>query len=180
MSAEDDYTDSKTTHTEEAAAERITHVLGSFVQTRSYEFYEVRTSMTEEGHTLHRGSLEGATNYMAKMGYVVAQRKQPLYLCRVQVIDVVKPEPMDMIGAFRDTLQQALVHGMHTMELPADMDYAHLKDMLSVIESCEQSSSSKMSPSKLGRWLGWAQACVVAANIGLTMEDMKEINKKRS
>lgn len=32
------------------------------------------------------------------------------------------------------------------------------------------------SAAKVGRWLGWAQCAVVAAGIGLTLDDMKQIN----
>ena len=38
--------------------------------------------------------------------------------------------------------------------------------------------TTPMEPDKLGRWLGWIRACVVMANIGMTLEDMKKINEK--
>lgn len=38
--------------------------------------------------------------------------------------------------------------------------------------------SPDFSEAKLGRWLGWAQAAVVAANIGVTLDDVKALNKR--
>ncbi|WP_239591355.1 hypothetical protein [Mycolicibacterium tusciae] len=35
-----------------------------------------------------------------------------------------------------------------------------------------------MAGTKLGRWLGWAQCAVVAANVGLSLDDMKAINQR--
>ena len=49
-------------------------------------------------------------------------------------------------------------------------DYWHLQDMV------ERAQSGEFSEAKLGRWLGWMQCAVVAADIGLTLEDMKQIN----
>lgn len=51
-----------------------------------------------------------------------------------------------------------------------ELGLAHLRSMY------ERAASSDFSEAKLGRWLGWAQCAVVAAAIGLTLEDMKEIN----
>lgn len=47
----------------------------------------------------------------------------------------------------------------------------HLLDMQARI-------TDEHSPAKLGRWLGWAQAALVAANVGVTLDDMKAINKR--
>ncbi|SLJ67445.1 Uncharacterised protein [Mycobacteroides abscessus subsp. abscessus] len=38
--------------------------------------------------------------------------------------------------------------------------------------------AQNMEGSKLGRWLGWAQCAVVAAGVGLTLDDMKTINQR--
>ncbi len=40
-----------------------------------------------------------------------------------------------------------------------------------------QDSEKGFSEGKLGRWLGWAQASVVAMGLA-SLEDMKEINKR--
>ena len=42
--------------------------------------------------------------------------------------------------------------------------------MLEIVEK------SDFSEAKLGRWLGWAQCAVVAANVGITLADMKALN----
>lgn len=59
-------------------------------------------------------------------------------------------------------------------EIP-EVNYWHLQDM------CEQilREPQRFSEAKLGRWLGWAQACVVAGGYG-TLHDMKAINKRNS
>jgi hypothetical protein len=47
----------------------------------------------------------------------------------------------------------------------------HLRSMY------QQAQAGDFSDAKLGRWLGWAQCAVVAARIGLTLDDMKDINR---
>lgn len=77
---------------------------------------------------------------------------------------------MDQKAAFRETLIAASDLGMPALPgSPLGLD--HLLDMYTKI--CE----GDFSEDKLGRWLGWAQCAVVAADIGLTMDDMREINK---
>ena len=80
---------------------------------------------------------------------------------------------MNMIEAAKETLAKAEAAGMDilTSDIP-ELDYPHLQLMLSRMQVNE------MSEAKIGRWLGWMQAAVVAADIGLGLEDMKEINKK--
>lgn len=56
------------------------------------------------------------------------------------------------------------------------MTIEHAEDMLARIEEAEE-TGDRFSEAKLGRWLGWVQAAAVAAGVGMTLEDMKEINK---
>lgn len=81
---------------------------------------------------------------------------------------------MDMKAAFKETVMLATEQGMHN--LPAvdpSLGFGHLVDMLQVVEE------EDFSEGKLGRWLGWAQAAVVAAGVA-TLEEMKAINVKHS
>lgn len=75
---------------------------------------------------------------------------------------------MNQLAAFADTVALAERRGMS--EHGCELGLAHLRSMY------ERAASSDFSEAKLGRWLGWAQCAVVAAAIGLTLEDMKEIN----
>lgn len=52
----------------------------------------------------------------------------------------------------------------------SDLGLYHLMQMRIRVQS--------MAGSKLGRWLGWAQCAVVAAGVGLTLDDMKAINQR--
>ncbi|MBB3752672.1 hypothetical protein FHT44_005184 [Mycolicibacterium sp. BK634] len=80
---------------------------------------------------------------------------------------------MDQLAAFRDTIALARFHDMP--EKPGStVGFAHLRSMLDIAESGE------FSESKLGRWLGWAQCAVVAADIGVVLDDMKYINRAHS
>ncbi len=67
---------------------------------------------------------------------------------------------MNQLAAFRDTLALAEDRGMP--EHGGELGLAHLRSMY------KRAETSNFSPSKLGRWLGWAQCAVVAAAIGLT------------
>lgn len=80
---------------------------------------------------------------------------------------------MNMIGAAEKTMELAKAHDMELLssDIP-ELDFPHLQEML------EKMKDGDMSPTKLGRWLGWMQAAVVAAQIGITLEDMKNINKQ--
>lgn len=77
---------------------------------------------------------------------------------------------MNQLAAFDDTLALAAERGMP--EYGGELGLAHLRSMF------EQAVASNFSDAKLGRWLGWAQCAVVAAAIGLTLDDMKEINRR--
>lgn len=76
---------------------------------------------------------------------------------------------MNQLQAFRDTVALAEQQGMP--ELPgSDLGLDHLRRMAAVLEE------ASFSPAKLGRWLGWAQCAVVAAGVGVTLDDMKTLN----
>lgn len=80
---------------------------------------------------------------------------------------------MNMLGAAMDTFRIAQKNKMWEKDknLPASMQFAHLDEMY------ETMNSEDFSEGKLGRWLGWMQACVVAAGCA-TLEEMKELNKR--
>jgi hypothetical protein len=81
---------------------------------------------------------------------------------------------MDMTQAFRDTL--ALAEGRGMADLMANdpsLQFGHLQNMLETIEA------EGIEGEKLGRWLGWAQAAVVAAGLA-TLDEMKDINVRNS
>lgn len=79
---------------------------------------------------------------------------------------------MNQREAFRETILLAEIAGMSdhdTMEL----GLPHMRSMYARI-------TDDFSDGKLGRWLGWAQCALVAANVGVTLDDMKSLNKKWS
>ncbi|WP_078293583.1 hypothetical protein [Mycobacterium sp. D16R24] len=71
--------------------------------------------------------------------------------------------------AFADTVFLASQHGM-PLSPDSDLGLHHLMQM--------RIRAQNMAGSKLGRWLGWAQCAVVAAGVGLTLDDMKAINQR--
>ena len=75
---------------------------------------------------------------------------------------------MDQLALFQATITLAKQHGM-----PADPGSPLGLDHLS--EMCRQAEGFD-DQAKIGRWLGWAQCAVVAASLGLTLEDMKALN----
>lgn len=80
---------------------------------------------------------------------------------------------MNMKAALLDTLSLAHNREMFTKETVHELSYAHLLDMhMRVLQD-------EFSEAKLGRWLGWAQAAVVAAGCG-TLDEMKKINKRHA
>lgn len=80
---------------------------------------------------------------------------------------------MNQREAMRETVQIAEAAGMP--EMPgSDLGLAHLRQMAATV------ATSNFSEAKLGRWLGWAQCALVAANVGVTLADMKELNAKWS
>lgn len=87
---------------------------------------------------------------------------------------------MDMIEAAKETLKVAVSkgydkEGADILEYIPELDYPHIKSMVECMET------TVMSPTKIGRWLGWIQAaCVAGTNGEMTLEDCKQINKKYS
>lgn len=82
---------------------------------------------------------------------------------------------MNMIKAAEDTLELARQFGMDSLSSDnSELDYPHLAEML------EKMQTGDMSEGKLGRWLGWMQASVVAAGVGCSLEDMKQINLRNA
>lgn len=79
---------------------------------------------------------------------------------------------MNQLAAFKDTIELAERRGMP--EHGGELGLAHLRSMY------QQASAGNFSEAKLGRWLGWAQCAVVAAAIGLELDDMKEINRSHA
>lgn len=71
--------------------------------------------------------------------------------------------------AFADTVFLASQYGM-PLSPDGELGLYHLMKM--------RIQAQSMEGSKLGRWLGWAQCAVVAAGVGLTLDDMKAINKR--
>jgi hypothetical protein len=80
---------------------------------------------------------------------------------------------MNQRKAFKATMDLAYERGMHHLILREDLSFRHLEDMY------RQVNKQEFSEAKLGRWLGWAQATVVASGVA-TLEDMKGINKRYS
>lgn len=79
---------------------------------------------------------------------------------------------MNQVAAFDETLALAEERGMP--ELPgSSVGLAHMREMRGRIQD-------SFSDAKLGRWLGWAQAMLVAADTGLTLEDVKQINLRHA
>ena len=78
---------------------------------------------------------------------------------------------MNQADAFRETVRIAEQQGMP--EMPgSDLGLHHLRSMLATV------NASKFSDAKLGRWLGWAQCALVAADVGVTLADMKALNSR--
>lgn len=78
---------------------------------------------------------------------------------------------MNQIDALSETVALAEQHCMP--ELPgSELGLDHLRSMLVTV------NASKFSDAKLGRWLGWAQCALVAADVGVTLADMKALNSR--
>lgn len=71
--------------------------------------------------------------------------------------------------AFADTVFLASERGM-PLNPGSNLGLAHLMEM--------RIRAQSYSGAKLGRWLGWAQCAVVAADIGFALEDMQAINTR--
>lgn len=81
---------------------------------------------------------------------------------------------MGMIAAMRATMALALRHDMDNCESDTpSLDHQHLASILARVEA----NPGAFSEGKLGWWLGWMQAAVVAHGNGdISLEDMEEIN----
>ena len=79
---------------------------------------------------------------------------------------------MNQREAFRETVALAAARGMPDHG-GAGLDLSHLRSMHGRI-------TDDFSEAKLGRWLGWAQCALVAANVGVTLDDVKDINRRWS
>lgn len=76
---------------------------------------------------------------------------------------------VNQLQALRETVRLAEERGVP--EMPgSDLGLEHLRKMAAAVEA------GRFSEAKLGRWLGWAQCAVVAANVGVTLADVKAIN----
>lgn len=80
---------------------------------------------------------------------------------------------MNQLQALHDTV--ALAESRNMPEMPGNpLGLGHLRQMLRDIEAAEE--SAPFSAAKLGRWLGWAQCALVAANVDVDLEDMRSLN----
>jgi hypothetical protein len=81
---------------------------------------------------------------------------------------------MNQRGAFEETIQFWISREDWTVAYVPNRDDSltldHAKDMLTRI-------TPEFSEGKLGRWLGWIQAAMVANGLA-TLDDMKSINTK--
>lgn len=78
---------------------------------------------------------------------------------------------MNILQAAYDTLSAARVVGMGTVvPIHPELGYPHLAKMV------EEMETGQLSEDKMNRYLGWIQAAVVASS-GLTLDDIKKINK---
>lgn len=82
---------------------------------------------------------------------------------------------MNQLQAFRDTVALAETRGMADKRCSAHVNLAHLRDMLATVERADP----LFSDAKLGRWLGWAQASVVACGCA-SLDEMKQINQRHA
>ncbi len=91
----------------------------------------------------------------------------------------------DTIALMESCLQQIAEGGdqmgeekMHIDRLDASLQPGHLRNMLRMMESGvnPQDTQSSFDDDKMGRWLGWAQAAVVAMGMA-TLDDMKRLNQ---
>lgn len=77
---------------------------------------------------------------------------------------------MNQREAFAETIEAAERAGMPALP-GSPRGLAHLKDMFGRLQP-------SFSEAKVGRWLGWAQCAVEGSGVGLTLEDMKQINMR--
>lgn len=83
---------------------------------------------------------------------------------------------MNVLEAARETMDLARERGMHNVgdDDKPDREYSHLEQMLEKMETGE------MSYGKMCRWLGWMQASVYGMCEGVTLDDLKEINRRHA
>lgn len=81
---------------------------------------------------------------------------------------------MNQREAFDATVRLAVASAMPEGDAADGLSLAHLREMRQAIETGE------FSEAKLGRWLGWAQAALVAADVGITLDDVKAINMRHA
>lgn len=79
---------------------------------------------------------------------------------------------MNQRAAFDETVALAIEKGMHPW-VSSGQESLGLNHLLSMQTKINEGTFSEP---KLGRWLGWAQAALVAANVGVSLEDVKAIN----
>lgn len=77
---------------------------------------------------------------------------------------------MNQYEAFKDTVALAEKAGMPVLP-GTNLGLDHMRDTLSRI-------TPAFPPSTLGRWLGWAQCALVAAGVGVTLDDVEAINTR--
>lgn len=81
---------------------------------------------------------------------------------------------MDMRKAMRETLELAVASAMPEGSAEDPLSLAHMRTMEARLRN------ANVSEGKLGRWLGWMQAALVAADVGVTLEDVKMINMRNA
>lgn len=79
---------------------------------------------------------------------------------------------MNQRAAWDETFALIAKSPLDNVNLPPSLRFPHLHNM-------DQRLEDTFSEAKIGRWLGWLQAAVVANGIA-TMEEMKEINRKHA
>jgi uncharacterized protein (DUF849 family) len=77
---------------------------------------------------------------------------------------------MNQRKAFKDTVLMGIIRNMPK---DGDLGLHHMIDMDRRLDE-----HPEYSDAKIGRWLGWAQAALVAANVGVTLEDVKQVNMR--
>lgn len=81
---------------------------------------------------------------------------------------------MNQREAFTETIDLAIVRKM-PLNPGSDLGLDHLIDMAGRLDD-----HPEYSEAKVGRWLGWAQCALVAANVGVTLDDVKAINMRHA
>ena len=88
---------------------------------------------------------------------------------------------MDMVSAAKETIllwEESLKKGNPQLTSKNELTYGHCASMVRTMErGISKESGEKFSEGKMGRWLGWIQACAVM-NSAMSLEDMKALNIK--